>query len=193
MRMRALAIAPLVMMTAACAAVRAPEARHDSQPGAVARQKITALFADHCDRFACDSFTYANKTIHATGIRIAPDPSVTADHPSATLTIRDLRIVLAADPTPATDLRPIEIDIDEPTLRRPEALRGSTPPTPTEAYLGTFMINVLDDMSQAQWTKVFDLGPQWASPTPEMRAGVDKEFGALQAVKVHLLRIELPP
>ncbi|HVX87148.1 MAG TPA: hypothetical protein VH253_20355 [Phycisphaerae bacterium] len=193
MRMGVFSVFPLVFLTAACSQMQSPQARRDLDSQRVARQKITTLFADHCDRFTCDSFTYANHTIHATGIHIAPDPSITQDHPSATLAVKDLRIVLAEDPTPAADLRPVEIDIDEPTLRRPDALRASTDPTPVEAALSTFIINTLDQMSTPEWTKLFDLTPDLAAPPPEARAACEREFGALQRVNVHLLRIEMPP
>lgn len=165
-------------------------------PEKIARQKLVDLFAAHADRFDCQSFRYADHTLTATNVHIAPDPSIAADHPSATLAIKKLVLTLAEDPTPAHDLRLLSLEADEPALLRPASLRTSSEPTETEAFLATYVTDLLDKMSNPHWTTLMRLAPMATSTTDHSSAAGDaltREFADLRSVDIRTFRIEMPP
>ena len=51
---------------------------------------------------------------------------------------------------------------------------------------------MLDKMSNARWTKIYDLAPMVQAPGEAAQAAPNP-LGELRAVNVHLLRIEMPP
>jgi hypothetical protein len=191
MKVRCLTLLPLLLAAACTQNVHRENAARPS-PEKIAQQKIVALFADHADIFKCDSFRYSDKTITATNVQIFPHPSITQDRPSATVAIKEMKITLAEDPAMDRDFRLVSLNLDEPTLVRPAALRGSTDPTETEAFLSTYITDMLDKMSNARWTKIYDLAPMVQAPGDAAQAAPNP-LGELRAVNVHLLRIEMPP
>ena len=82
------ALLPTLLLVAACSQTQSPRAAAPLDAEGLARQKLVDLFAAHADRFDCASFHYADRTLTATDVRIAPDPGISQDHPSATLTIK---------------------------------------------------------------------------------------------------------
>lgn len=193
MRLRSLSLLP-VLLAAACSQSAPPRAELPTTPEKIARQKIVDLFAAHADVFTCKSFHYADKTLVATDVHIAPHPSITQDHPSATVTIKELKLVLAEDPAADRDLQLVEVNLDQPTLVRPAALRGSTEPTEVETFFTGYITDLLDKVSVSRWTTVLNLQPQLTTPSDQASAApTEQPFGSLRAVNVHLLRIEMPP
>jgi hypothetical protein len=192
MGLRTFAFLPLLMMAACSQAVNPHAAAHPS-PEKIAQGKIVALFADHADIFKCQSFRYVDKTIIATGVHIYPHPSITQDHPSATLSVKQLKITLAEDPAADRDLRLVAVNVDEPTLQRPASLRGSTEPTEVETFLAGYLTEMLNKVSTSQWTTLCNLQPEMATTANQAAAPTPQPFPDLREVNIHLLRIEMPP
>lgn len=182
---------PLLLLLACLLLTGAARAADTATTQQTASQKLQDTSELYNAKMEWDTFHYADKTITAQNVRILPDAgkdriNARDGHPTRPLlTIRQLKITLAKDPTPTTDLEPIDVQVDQPAI--PPETASTTQPSGRDFLFLTSLRGIIGNMVNPEWTEVWTL--KGVTDIHDTALPVE----SLRTLTIHDFRYELAP